>query len=93
MYQQWSSIKQTALRLGRLGRVVKRLAAATRGLELSSGHLTLAARKDAFTSIRRELREANEWLTWAAQTVDFLEVDGTTDAGFKTPKEPSHMLY
>lgn len=93
MYQQWSTIKHAARRTSKIAAVVKRVAAAIRGMELSSAHLSLVARKEGFTSIRRELREASEWLAWAEKTVDFLEVDGTTDCGMLQPKEPRHMLY
>jgi hypothetical protein len=91
--RQYVTVKRTARTIHKVARNVKRLASATVGLEQCAAHLSLEARKEAFSDVKREMERVGEWLTWATKVINFLEVDGLEDYGILRPQEPSHPIY
>jgi hypothetical protein len=82
--------KRTIAKIGVVGKTIKRLVSALRGLEQCSAHLSTEVKQQTYEDIRKDLAVSSEWLMWAMKSLEYLE---GADYDVKQPKEPAASLF
>ncbi len=85
----YMTTKRTIAKISVVGKNIKRLVSAARGLEQCQHHLSNEVKVQTYEDIRKDLATASEWLTWAMKSLEYLE---GTDYDMTRPKEPAAYI-
>lgn len=85
----YMTTKRTIAKISVVGKNIKRLVSAARGLEQCQHHLPTEIKVQTYEDIRKDLATASEWLTWAMKSLEYLE---GTDYEMTKPQPPSTWI-